>query len=479
MDREKFNDMSPEEFRIYGHKLIDWIADYLKNVEKYPVLPAVKPGELKKKFPESPPEYGQSMNEILNDIDEKIIPGVTHWNHPKFMALFNSTSSGPGILAELLTAALNVNGMIWKTGPIATELEQVTLSWLRQMLELPSKFWGIIYDTASISTVHAIASAKTQIASGIKCKNLAEKLSIYFSGQAHSSVEKGALFLGIKRENIRKIETDDEFRMIPGKLEEEIEKDKKQGLIPFCVIATIGTTSSTSVDPVNEIAKICRENNIWLHVDAAYAGVTAMIPEMRHYFNGIEKADSFVVNPHKWLFMPVDISVFYTSKPRILKKTFSLTPEYLKTGTDSIAVNYMDYGIQLGRRFRSLKLWFVIRYFGKNGLTALLRKHINIAQQFANLIDEHPYFERMAPAPFSTVCFRAKPLSISSDHLNGFNEKLMNRINDTGKAFLSHTKLNGNFVIRLVISGIRTEEKHMLEVWDLLQDTLMELTNEQ
>lgn len=469
-------DMPPEEFRKSGHELIDWIADYLINIEEYPVLPNTKPGELKKRFPKNPPETGEDIEEILSDINRKIIPGVTHWNHPKFMAYFNSTSSGPGILAELLTAALNQNGMNWKSSPIAAEMEQVTLDWLRQMLGLTENFWGIIYDTASISSLHAIASAKTQIEQDRKDKNLFNKLCLYFSEQAHSSIEKDALFLGIKKEHIRKIKVDKIFRMIPEELRNQISKDLENDLIPFCVVATVGTTSTTGIDPVPEIAEICNARNIWLHIDAAHAGIAAILPEMRFILNGAEHADSIVVNPHKWLFMPIDISVYYTTKPGILKRTFSLIPEYLKTEQDNSAINYMDYGIQLGRRFRSLKLWFVIRYFGVDGLRNILREHIRVGKLFEKLANEHPQFELMAPVPFSTVCFRAVPnQKIDEAELNELNERLINAVNKTGKVFLSHTKLNNKFVLRLVVSGIRTKEKHMLEVWDLLQKTLSKL----
>lgn len=476
MKNKIVGDMPPEEFRKSGHELIDWIADYLINIEEYPVLPNTKPGELKKRFPKNPPENGESVEEILSDIDRKIIPGVTHWNHPKFMAYFNSTSSGPGILAELLTAALNQNGMNWKSSPIAAEMEEVTLDWLRQMLDLPENFWGIIYDTASISSLHAIASAKTQVEHERKDKNLLNKLCFYFSEQAHSSIEKDALFLGIKKEHIRKIKVNKDFKMIPEVLRNQISKDIENNLIPFCVVASVGTTSTTSVDSVSKIAKICSEKNIWLHIDAAHAGIAAIVPEMRFILNGVEHADSIVVNPHKWLFMPIDISVYYTTKPNILKRTFSLIPEYLKTEQDNSAINYMDYGIQLGRRFRSLKLWFVIRYFGVKGLRSIIREHIRVGKLFEELVSNNPQFELLAPVPFSTVCFRAVPNRVISEaQLNELNERLMNEVNRTGKVFLSHTRLYNKFIIRLVVSGIRTKEEHMLEVWALLQKTLSKL----
>ena len=489
MEKEKnnylkkyFGDMPPEEFRKYGHQLIDWIADYFNNIESYPVLPKINPGEIKSKLQKAPPVVGEPMEAILNDIDSKIIPGITHWNHPNFMAYFNSTSSGPGILAELLSAAFNANGMLWKTSPSVTELEEVTLNWFRQMLGLSENFWGIIYDTASVSSMHAIAAAREEISEyqirqkGLAGRNEIKRLKIYTSEQSHSSIEKGAITLGIGIEGIQKIPVDKDFRMIPSLLEKAIAKDKKNGLLPFCVVATVGTTSTTSIDPVNEIAEICQRENLWLHVDAAHAGVAAMIPEMRFILDGIEKADSLVVNPHKWMFTPVDLSILFTRKPKILKQAFSLIPEYLKTSEDNVVTNYMDYGIQLGRRFRSLKLWFIIRYFGVEGLSNRIKEHLRLGKVFANWIDQNQMFERMAPVPFSTICFRAHPQKINDEQkLDELNENLINEINSTGKIFLTHTKLNGKFVCRLVISGLRTEEKHVKLAEEILQNKLTEL----
>ncbi len=486
LDKTKGNngDMPVEEFRKYGYQLIDWIADYLNNLESLPVLSKVKPGEIKEQLPIVPPERSEPMENVFNDIDDIILPGITHWNHPGFMAYFNSTSSGPGILAELLSAALNVNGMLWKTSPSSTELEQVTLNWFRQMLKLDEDFWGIIYDTASVSTMHAIAAAREQIKNvdarikGLAGRKEVKRLRLYASEQVHSSIEKGAITLGIGLEGVRKIPVDDEFKMIPSKLQEAIEEDRKNGWLPFCVVATVGTTSTTSIDPVNEIADICIKENLWLHVDAAHGGVAALVPEMRYILNGVEKADSIVVNPHKWMFTPVDLSIFFTKKPNILKQAFSLVPEYLKTAEDSKVENYMDYGIQLGRRFRSLKLWFIIRYFGTEGIIERVREHLRIGKKFAGWVDEHPQFERLAPVPLSTTCFRAHPSDINNeDELNKLNEKLMNLVNSTGKVFITHTKLNGKFVIRLVVSGLRTEERHVKLAWDIIQSCLKELIN--
>ncbi len=475
-------DMPAEEFKKYGYKLIDWIAEYLTGVQSMPVLSNVKPGDIKNMLPQHPPERSESMENILQDINRVIMPGITHWNHPGFMAYFNSTSSGPGILAELLSAGLNVNGMLWKTSPSSTELEQVTLDWFRQMLKLDKDFWGIIYDTASVSTMHAIAAARENISgSDIRMKGLVggsevNRLRLYASEQVHSSIEKGAITLGIGLEGVRKIPVDNEFKMIPSKLEEAIEEDKKNGWLPFCVVATVGTTSTTSIDPVDEIAGICLREKLWLHVDAAHGGIAALVPEMRHILNGVEKADSLVVNPHKWMFTPVDLSIFFTKKPQVLKQAFSLIPEYLKTSVDSEVENYMDYGVQLGRRFRSLKLWFIIRYFGTDGIIERVREHLRIGKLFASWIDEHPMFERLAPVPLSTTCFRAHPAGMDDEEtLNTLNERLMDYVNSTGKVFITHTKLSGKFVIRLVVSGLRTEERHVRLAWEIIQQCLAEL----
>ncbi len=478
---KNYGDMPPEEFRRYGHKLVDWIADFFSNIDEIPVLPKVKPGDIRSKLPVSPPNKGEPMEKIISDVDRIIMPGITHWNHPNFMAYFNSTASGPGILAELLISSFNINGMLWKSCPSATELEQVTLDWLRQLVGLPEKFWGIIYDTASVSSMHAIACAREQANLNIREKGMTgrndlPRLRLYASEHAHSSIDKGALTLGIGLEGIKKIPVDEEFRMIPEALEKAIDEDKNKGWLPFCVVATVGTTSTTSIDPVDEIADICEIENIWLHVDAAHAGIAAIVPEMQFILKGAERADSIVINPHKWMFTPIDLSAFYTTKPQVLRQAFSLVAEYLKTSEDREVENFMDYGIQLGRRFRSLKLWFIIRYFGREGLISRIREHLRMGQQFAKWIDEHPGFERMAPTPFSTVCFRALPPGVKKEsEINLFNERLMNEVNNTGKVFLTHTKLNDKFVIRLVVSGIRTEERHVKQAWELLKTKLDEL----
>ena len=474
------SDMPLEEFRKNGHQLVDWITDYLKDIEQYPPLSQVNPGDILKRIPKSPPHKGEDIANVLNDVDKILMDGITHWNHPGFMAYFNSTSSGPGILAELLTAGLGINGMLWKTSPAFTELEKAMMNWFRQMVGLPRNYWGIIYDTASTSSMHAIASAREQLDFGFREKGMAgrsdvPRLRLYCSEQAHSSIEKGALTLGIGLEGIRKIPVNDKFEMITEKLEEAIVSDIKNGWKPFCVIATVGTTSTTSVDPVEDIARICEKHNLWLHIDAAYAGVTAIIPEMKWITKGWERADSIVINPHKWMFTPMDLSIYFTRKPEILKQAFSLVPEYLRTNQDNEVENLMDYGIQLGRRFRALKLWFVIRYFGVEGLAERIKNHIELAQEFARWIDSEKDFDRMAPVPFSTVCFRFNPSNKSEQELNKLNEKLLEEINASGKIFLSHTKLNGRFVIRLTIGSIRHERKHIVEAWELIKSSTKNL----
>lgn len=474
------SDMPSAEFRKNGYKLVDWITDYLKEIEKYPPLPQIKPGEIFLRIPRQPPQNGQEIEQVLDDIDKILIDGITHWNHPGFMAYFNSTSSGPGILAELLSAAFNANGMLWKTSPAFTELEKAMMNWFRQMVGLPENYWGIIYDTASTSSMHAIASAREQLNLGIREKGMSgrtdiPKLRLYCSEHAHSSIEKGALTLGIGLDGVKKIQVNDKFEMISEKLEAAIQEDISKGIKPFCVVATVGTTSTTSIDPVKNISEICEKYNLWLHIDAAYAGVAAMLPEMKWITDGWDKADSIVINPHKWMFTPMDLSIYFTKKPDILKRAFSLVPEYLKTQVDNEVENLMDYGVQLGRRFRSLKLWFIIRYFGVDGLAERIRQHINLAKEFAGWIAADKEFELLAPVPFSTFCFRYNPGNKSEEELNRLNEKLLEDINSSSKIFLSHTKLNGKFTIRLTIGSIRHEKRHIEEAWVIIKSTAKRL----
>lgn len=477
-------DMKKDEFKKYGYEFIDWIAEYIENIEDYDVLPQINPGDIKKQIPIHPPKENEDFDNLLDDVENKIARKLTHWNHPGFMAYFNSTSSGPGILAELLSAAFNVNGMIWKSAPSSVELEERMLEWLQEFLNISNEFTGFIYDTASVSTMHAIAAARENVnldirKRGMSGRNDLPQLRIYISDQTHSSIEKGALTLGLGLESIKKISTDENFVMNFDELKSEIEKDKANGVVPLCVVATIGTTSSTSIDPVDKIADYCNANKIWLHVDSAYAGVTASLEKYKSVFEAWNKADSIVVNPHKWLFIPIDLSAFYIKKPEILKRAFSLVAEYLKTDADNEATNYMDYGIQLGRRFRSLKLWFVFRYYGTEGLKRILAHHIELAKRFESWIDNHYIFEKITQVNFSTICFRAKPnVDLSEEELDAFNKELMDNINKSGKIFLSHTKLNGKFVIRLVVAGIRTYEKHVELAEQIINEELKKLLKE-
>jgi aromatic-L-amino-acid decarboxylase len=457
--------MSPTEFRQFGHEVVDWIADYLAHPERYPVLPPCRPGDLTDELPASGPEQGEPMAAILKDFRDQIVPRNTQWNHPGFMAYFSITASGPGILGEMLAAALNPNGMVWKTSPAVVELEQVTLDWLRQWLGLPDKQFGIIFDTASVSSMHAIAAAREKAAPEVRTEGGGKGLILYTSDQAHSSIEKGAIALGLGKNAVRLIGTDAEFRMRTDLLIEAIERDLAAGLRPFCVCATVGTTSTTSVDPVPAIADITERYGLWLHVDAAYAGSAAIVPEFRHLLAGCERADSLTTNPHKWLFTPVDVSVLYTRHPEILRRAFSLEREYLQTAADPRAMNYMDYGVPLGRRFRALKLWFVMRYYGHEGLAAIIRQQIGWAQELAAQIDAHPRFERMAPAPLSTVCFRLQ----GPDEPN---KKLLEKINASGEFFLSNTVLRGKYSIRLAIGNMGTTRAHVQRAWQIIQESL-------
>ena len=467
--------MSADEFRRNGYKIVDWIANYFERIEDLPVLSQVEPDWLRRNLPASPPETSEDFGEIFNDVDRLILPAVTHWNHPNFHGLFATSTSSVGIFGEMLSAAFDMKAMLWRTSPASTELEDVVLDWLRQMMDLPDHFEGIIYDTASVSTMHAIAAARENANLDIREKGMSGRddlplLRIYCSEHVHSSIDKCAITLGLGTRSLHKIECNDRFEMIPERLAEAIEDDLEAGFMPICVIPTVGTTSTSSVDPVDAVADICEKYGLWLHVDAAYAGATAIIPEFREHFRGCERADSIVVNPHKWLFTPFDLSVLYCKDLGTMKQAFSLVPEYLKTNDEQTVKNGMDYGIQLGRRFRALKFWFVIRYFGREGMIERLREHCRLARLFASWVEESADFELMAPVPFALVCFRACPKGV--DDLDTLNELIMNKINTSGKAYLSHTKLNGKFTLRLSVGSIRVEERHLKKVWNLLNEQL-------
>jgi aromatic-L-amino-acid decarboxylase len=452
-------DPTTDEFRAAGHRMIDWVADYLGNIDDYDVLSRVQPGDIAKQFAAAPDESGRPYDELFADFQSKIVPGITHWNHPAFFAYFSITGSQAGILAELLTAALNANGMLWRTSPSLTELETVTLAWLRDTLGLPSNLFGIINDTASINSFLALAAAREATGLDIRRKGMTGRdlppLRVYCSDQAHSSIEKGALALGVGADGVIKIESDDAFRMKPEALEAALARDRAAGTLPMAIVATAGTTSTASVDPVRRIGEIAAREKVWFHVDAAYAGSATICPEYRWLWDGVEYADSIVTNPHKWLFTPIDFGVLYTRKPDILRETFSLVPEYLKT-PDTAEINYMDYGLQLGRRFRALKLWMVFEHYGIERLRNVIREQIGFAKRLADELLKIDGVELLAPQSFSVVVFRKG----SDDE----TAAIMERMNASGQLFVSHTKLKGKYGIRVAIGNGATEWRHVERV---------------
>jgi aromatic-L-amino-acid decarboxylase len=470
-------DMPAAEFRAAGHALVDWLADYLQQAERYPVLSQVEPGAIARQLPDAAPAAGEPIDRILGDLERVIVPGLTHWNSPMFFAYFSICASGPGILADFVSAAFNQQAMLWRTSPAATELEAVTLGWLRQLMGLPEPFEGVIYDTASISTLHALAAARERAVRDVRRAGLAGRrdlpgVRVYCSDQAHSSVDKAVILLGLGQTAVRHIPTDDEFRLRPDALQAAIDEDRAAGLLPLAVVATTGTTSTTSVDPVPAIADICQREGLWLHVDAAYGGPAAMVPGMEWVLAGADRADSLVVNPHKWLLTPFDLSVLFCRHMDVLREAFALVPEYLRTSEPTEVRNLMDTGVQLGRRFRSLKLWFVLRYFGADGVRTRIAEHLRLARTFAAWVDGADGFERLAPVPMSVVCFRAVPAALRDDEaaLDAHNARLLAALNDTGELFLSHTKLRGRFALRLAIGHVRTTDQHLARAWALMRD---------
>ncbi len=454
-------DMSPEEFRRHGHEVVDWIAGYLENTRDYPVVPRVEPGDFAASLPASAPEQGESMEAILADFQSQVMPAVTHWNHPRFHAYFSVSASAPGILGEMLAAALNVNSMVWLSCPASVELEGVVMSWLRQWIGLPDSFFGMIHDTASLSTLHAIAAARVVADPDLRQKGAASGLVLYTSEHAHSSVEKGALSLGLGRDNVRRIGVDDQYRMDPALLRQAVTTDLANGMKPFCVVSTTGTTSVSSIDPVAAVQDVAGEFHLWHHIDAAYGGPAAILPEMRWILDGAGRADSLVINPHKWLFTPMDLSAFYCRRPEVLRQAFALVPEYLKTNQDNVAVNLMDYGIPLGRRFRALKLWFIMRWFGREKVISIIRSHIEWAAELRSFVEADSRFEMCAPTPLSLVCFRLK----AGDEAT---RRLLDDINASGDAFLSGNVLDGHFVLRFAIGNIGTTREDIHLVWSKL-----------
>jgi aromatic-L-amino-acid decarboxylase len=460
--------MSAEEFRQAAYRHADWISHYLEHVRDFRVTTDAQPGQLAESLPKAAPEEGEPIDRILEDFESSIFPALTLWNHPRFYAWFSVSSTPPSILAEFLIATLNVNAMLWKSAPAATELEQVTLNWLRQWLSLDQTFFGIIYDTASVGVMQAISAAREWVDPSCRVEGMRPGLTLYISEHTHSSSEKAAILLGFGQENVRKIPVDSQFRMRPDLLEKAIEADLTAGKRPCCIVASVGSTSTTAIDPVATISDMAERYNIWLHVDAAYGGSAAVVPEMRHILNGAERAHSLILNPHKWLYVSIDCSVLYTRYPDILRQSSSLSAEYLRTAEDDRVVNYMDYGVQLGRRFRALKLWYVFRYYGRQGIISMLRESLRLAQLLKGLVETDETFELSAPVPFSLVCFRHR-----SD--NAFNQRLLAEINATGEAFLSHTVLNGTFVLRFAIGNFQTTERDIRDTWSLIRKTAQHL----
>jgi aromatic-L-amino-acid decarboxylase len=462
--------MTRDEFREWGYRLVDWVADYFENVSRYPVRSTLKPGDIKAQLPEEAPSRGESMEAVFADFQKIVVPGMSHWQHPSWFAYFSAHNSPVSVLAELLTAGMGAQCMIWETSPAAAEMEEVVLEWLRKLLGLPAGLSGVIQDTASTASLVALLTAREQVTDyGSNLRGLREPLRVYVSGEAHSSVVKGAKIAGFGEENIRKIPTDSAYAMIPEELERALTEDRARGVTPACVVATVGTTSSSAIDPLEPIGRICRRFKVWLHVDAAYAGTAAILPEKRWIFDGAEYADSLVFNPHKWMLTNFDCSAYYVKDEGALIRTFEIHPEYLKTGVDAVVKNYRDWGIQLGRRFRALKLWFVLRTYGAEGIQSMVREHIRLAQVFREWVEAHGAFEIMAPVPLSLVCFRLND-GRPEEELDRINRDLLDALNRSGRLLLTQTSLGGKYVIRMAIDSRTTEEKHVREAWELIRE---------
>lgn len=476
-------DMDPEDFRAAAHAVVDAMADYLARIEERPVLPAIEPGSLRPAFPATAPEAPEPLGAILADVERIVVPNATHWQHPGFLAYFATTASAPGVLGEMWTAVLGQNPMLWRTSPIGTELEQVVVGWLRAALGLPSGFDGLVTDTASTSTIVGLAAAREAAglraaADGLAAHAVAGVPVVYASEEAHSSVEKACMTLGIGRSGLRRIPTDADHALRVELLADAIAEDRAAGRVPIAIVATIGTTASTSIDPVPAIADLAASEGLWLHVDAAYAGAVALVPERRGAFAGWERADSLVVNPHKWLFTPLDASLFLSRRMEAVRAAFSLVPEYLRTLDHERPVHdFNEYQPQLGRRMRALKLWMQLRYFGLDGMRRRIDGHCRLASDLAAAVDADPDFERLAPTPFSTVCLRWRPASLAGREdepeirarLDAANERLMAAVNASGEVFLSHARLHGRFAIRVAIGNIRTTARHVERAWELLR----------
>ena len=469
-------DLPPNQMRAALHRMADWVADYREGLAERAIVPDVVPGDVTRGLAPTIPERGEPLEAIFGDLDDVVMPGIVHWGHPAFLGYFGSTSNGPALLGEIAAAALNVSAMTWRTSPAATELEAAVLRWIQDLIGVPSEFMGIVYDTASVAVLHALAAAREEALSQVRARGLAGRaelptLRLYASEQAHSSLEKAAIVLGVGEDNVVRIATDALHRMVPAALERAIAADRAQGMLPLAVIATVGTTTSAAVDPVRAIAELCARLGIWLHVDAAYGGAIGALPERRHLLDGIERADSLVVNPHKWLFVPLDFSVLYVRRPDALRRVFSLVPEYLRGDSSSsstapgAAIDYMDYGIQLGRRFRALKAWMVLRAFGREGIAARIREHCRLAESLAERIAAEPGFELATPVSMSIVCFRFAPRGRSDEEADAMNASIVAAVNASGTGYLTHSVLGGRTVMRVGFGNVLTTDAHVDAVW--------------
>ncbi len=465
--------MDSDEFRRQGHEIVEWIARYFENVEQYPVKAHVAPGEVKNALPGTAPAGSEPFDLFMKDFDEIIMPGITHWQSPNFFAYFPANSSPPSVLAEMLTSALGAQCMIWETSPAAAELEERMMEWLREMTGLPSSFEGVIQDSASSATLVAVITARervTQYRSNMEGLSGSGRMRVYASQQAHSSVEKGVGVAGIGRENLVRIAVRNDYSIDAAALRKAIEEDIAAGYIPCCVIATLGTTGTTAIDSLRDVGEICREMNIWLHVDGALAGTALLLPEMRWMADGIEYVDSIVFNPHKWMFTNFDCSAYFVRDAASLIHTFEILPEYLRTRTRGKVNDYRDWGIPLGRRFRALKLWAVIRTYGVERLQGMIREHLRLAKMLAGLIEDERDFTLVAPVPLNTVCFRYKPAGMSDEEANRLNEKINHTLNDTGRIYLTHTKIDGMYVLRMVTAQTNVSERHVLQAWEMIKE---------
>jgi aromatic-L-amino-acid decarboxylase len=479
-------DLPEEEFREALRQAAGWVANYRSNIEERLISRPRRPGDVSASLPSTIPKMPIPIETVMADFERLIVPNLVHWGHPSFLGYFGSTTTAPGILGEIMAAALNVSAMTWATSPAATELESVVLRWLREMLLLPEEFFGVVYDTASVATLHALAAARESLQLNIRAMGLSgrddvPRLRIYASDQAHSSIVKAAITLGIGEVNVKRIASDGLFRMDFNSLKLAVQHDRSAGYIPLAVVATVGTTSAAAVDPIPEIAAFCKAEKIWLHVDAAYGGAIALLPEARHLMEGVAAADSVVVNPHKWLFVPLDFSTLYTIHPHLLREVFSLVPEYLRGDADQAEINYMDYGIQLGRWFRALKAWMVFSSFGENGLVARIREHIRLARLFATWVENDGDFELLAPVQMGVVCFRAVCEEDGGDGLlertNNLNRSLVKSVNATGRAYLTHTVLGEKVAMRVAMGNVLTTERHLADVFSLIKHELQGYQN--